>query len=68
MLLTCFMYISDRTPGIGYYNGDEYPDIMLQFSIGLGFPIYDYESVSFRNFHTNIHKYSYNKRLNTVLV
>lgn len=41
------MYISYRTPGIGYYNGDEYPDVMLQFSIGLGFPIYDYESVSF---------------------
>ena len=35
-----------RTPGVGYYNDDEYPDLMLEFAIGPGFPLYDYGYVS----------------------
>ena len=35
------------TPGAGYYNDDDIPDIFIQLFIGLGYPVYDYGEVTF---------------------
>lgn len=40
--------VSSSTPAVGYFNDDDVPDVMVQFAIGPGYPLYDYGYVSLR--------------------